>query len=114
MKTKINIPVYGSYLTVIICKDLAEVEKEYNLDNVVDANAYSFKDNKKGYYEYFLVFKDNAFSPEIIAHECAHFVGGLFEDRGIFPDFKNDEPFCYMLSWSVRKCCEFGYKNEII
>ena len=40
-------------------------------------------------------------SNEVLAHEMAHVVFGLFDTVGIRTECGNDEPFCYMLSYLI-------------
>lgn len=36
--------------------------------------------------------------PEVLAHELAHVVFGVFDCVGVRSDLGNEEPFCYLLS----------------
>jgi len=66
-----------------------------------------FRNNDSdGYSRYIMAFLNDT-TPKIIAHECLHFVGYLFEDRGINFSTTNDEPQCYLLDWAVGECHKF-------
>lgn len=104
----IYIPIYSGYFQVIIHEDFKEVDKLFKLDlsqnsinnsKGVVGDLYNKEDKLCGY---FLLIKPKS-TLNIIAHEAYHIVTKLFEDRGIIPDYKNDEPVSYFLGWVVEQ-----------
>lgn len=108
-KKRIKIPIYGGSLTIIKDANFKAIEKTYNLQDLSGYDACAFRINKS---EYSLAFINT--KPKIIAHECLHFVGYIFEDIGAIMDITNDEPQCYLLEWAVDKCFEFLIQNKSI
>ena len=76
--------------------------KEHGLD-VEGCDAIMFVKKTESGINYFLAFENNT-KPDIIAHECFHFVNELFSHKGIIPDTENDEPGAYLMGWIVEEC----------
>ncbi len=98
MKKKVfKIPIYGGNLIVIYGKKLKKFKKRHNLQSIKGYDGFFFKENN----DYYIVLRCKKQS--IIGHESLHFVGELLEGAGVVYSSDSDEPFCYWLSWTIRK-----------
>ena len=106
MKEKIiNIPIYWWKLHIIKW-DFEKVSKKYNLD-IIDIDRYdalTFSKILNWYFNLYFYFSETI-RPDIIAHECLHWVWLLYEH--IWANFvlwANDEHQAYILGWFVSIC----------
>lgn len=64
-----------------------------------------YLENKKAEHEAILIWVKykgkKGFST--LAHECVHAANWVLRDRGVQPDFDNDEPQCYLVGNLVRQ-----------
>lgn len=102
MKEIIDIPIYPGQLILLQVDDLNKVSSEYNLEPLNNSFGCCFQVDDN----YAIAVLDHT-TPAIIAHECLHFIGYLFEECGIVMDVTNDEPQCYLLEWAVGQCHKF-------
>ena len=102
-KKLIKIPIYFGKLLVIVSVDWEYVNKTYKFDLNNETSACVFETvDRKGVTTFVVAFTEINPSSDKIAHEAVHLVGLLFKNRGILADFNNDEPFAYMLGWTVK------------
>lgn len=113
-KAKINIPIYGTSVTIILIDNLKKIEKTYNLTDIEGTAAITFKRK----YKYYIAFERAG--PETIAHEVVHLVNFIFHDRGVNLDLINDEPQAYLTGWlfnkiflTIYKKFDYGQSNNI-
>ena len=107
-KIKIKIPLYMGDIIIIQDNNMQKIINKYGFTSY-DAkhfDAFAFRNPKKGYSKYYLIFKKPT-NARIVAHECLHAIGLVFEDRGIIMDIPNDEPQAYLLGWFVSECTKF-------
>lgn len=91
------IPIYGGNLTIVYGKKLKKFKKQHNLTSIDGYDGFFFSNDE----DYYIVLRCK--DPSIIAHESLHFVGELLANRNISYSNNNDEPFCYLLGWTVGK-----------
>lgn len=103
---KYKIPIYQGNLVLILTKDLNKVSKEYNLPNLKDYGAVTFK-NQMQYREYIIAFEKDSISGSIIAHEVVHLINFIFIDCGIELDRVNDENQAYLSGYFFQRIEKF-------
>jgi len=102
---RFNIPIYTGYLTVILCDDLNDVGRRYNLPDLRDYGAITFKE--KGKYRSYVVAFDRDYHVGLICHEVIHVKNYIYSDAGIELDRFNDEPEAYLVGWLSDKVYSF-------
>ena len=75
---KIEIPIYGGDLTIILDKDLSYVEKKYKTGSLESFGAVTLKDESK-FKSYVVAFE--YFEGSIIAHEIVHIINYISEKK---------------------------------
>ena len=109
IKKRINIPIYNTYLQVIITDKFRKYAKKYefegdhrNYDGFVQVR--EINDNHAIFY---LLVTRRELSYKAIVHEAKHIVNKIFNNNGIGLDPMNDEAECYFLGWladEIHKC----------
>lgn len=113
----IHIPLYGSNFVIISSnssKKIGKIVKGYERE---DPYATTVEGNYDGRRAVFVILNfDNKYTKinhGVIAHECLHATHMIAEDKGITPDFENDEPLAYLLMWMVNEVHQFINDNNI-
>jgi len=113
-ETTIDINPYGCKLTIILDKDLKEVEKIYKEDvegfslDVFGAVTFTRKDKSRHYVSAFT----DATHLSNIAHEIVHIKNCIYVDCAMNVDRFNDEPEAYLTGWLFDEIYKF--LNQII
>ena len=108
---KIEVPIYGFDLTIILTKDLNEVVKKYKLQgNWGEFGALTFEDKSK--YRHYVVAFTDANHLSNIAHEIVHIKNYIFLGINAKVDLHNDEPEAYLTGWLFDKIYEFFKQQE--
>lgn len=108
-KTKIDIPIFRSKLTIVYDKDLSYIEKEFKTGSLVNYGAVTVKDESE-FGHYLVAFESNDNS--LIAHEIVHIINYIFLDIGVELDRVNDETQAYLTGWLFEKIYDFINKNN--
>ena len=107
---KINIPIYGCTLTVILDEDLSYVEKKYKTKSLSDFGAVTFKDEDT--YRHYIVGFTDASHLSNIAHEVVHIKNQIYVDCAMELDRYNDEPEAYLTGWLFDEINNFLNENK--
>lgn len=107
---KIKIPIYGGTLTMILVKELSEVQKKYKTASLDDYGAVVFKEDKK--YRSYIVAFGYDFHGGLISHEVTHIKNHIYIDTGTDLDRFNDEPEAYLVGWLFEQIEIFLNKNK--
>lgn len=106
-KRKIDIPIYGGKLTLILDKDLSYVEKKYKTKSLKDFGAVTMS---LGNRHYLAAFTDKKHLSNI-AHEIVHIKNHVYLDCAMELDVYNDEPEAYLTGWLFEKIYNFLKKK---
>lgn len=107
LKKKLNIPLYKGGLVLLQVENLSSIEKKYNLTSTLGFEAVCFvNDEEEGSFNCVIAFEGKP-KPEIVAHECLHFVNQLCLKYHITHDVNNDEAQAYLLTWAVEQCHKY-------
>lgn len=101
IKIKTDIPIYFGYVVIVFSEDVKAVSDKYKLGLSEQGYPAFVKGNRNsnGITQYWLVFDRKKISHSIIAHEVTHCANWIFYDRDITVDFRNDEPYAYLVGW---------------
>lgn len=120
-KKIVNIPIYGSWLCIILSNDAKLINKEvdnfgYDKEPYATAiyNSIKIKGDKhlrQGFYVILNPDNELGITTGVIAHEAFHISNMLFEIRGVRPSFDNDEPQAYFIEWVCDEVCGFMKKK---
>lgn len=105
-KTQFKVPIYKATVTLFKDATLDGVCDWYGLEPQPGFDGGVFHIEEGGIIEYALVLEDN-YTAGILAHECLHLTNHILRDCGVYPDFQNDEPQCYLHGWIVDQVTEF-------
>lgn len=114
----LDIPIYRGKFIIIVSNDANKVKKYLPEFRDKSPYAHTWQINWNGNQGFAVVFNfENEHRPIFngtIAHEALHVVDFILEDRGVQPDFINDEPSAYLLEWIVdeiyRFCEKYSFK----
>lgn len=113
----IHIPLYGSNFVIISSNSSKKISKIVEGYKRKDPYATTAEGNYDGKRAVFVILNfDNKYAKidyGVIAHECLHATHMIAEDKGIIPDFQNDEPLAYLLMWMVNEVHQFINDNNI-
>jgi hypothetical protein len=100
----IEIPIYLGWVYIAI-GDLTEIRKQFIPDEEVVVNTgIAGRCTELNSREWLISFTEKGVGDwGLAAHEGAHFVHMLFENRGVNYTLSNDEHYCYMLTWIVNE-----------
>mgnify|MGYP001774080096 CR=1 FL=1 len=106
-----DIPIYRGIFVVIITNNVDEL-REYipEFDGELYAHSWLHAYNDKQGFLCVLNFEARrAVTHGTIAHEATHIAHMILEQRGVLPDFINDEPVAYLvelLTDTIYKACK--------
>lgn len=108
MKSKIvNIPIYEVELEFIKTKDIISVASDMGFNVSGNVTAFAASNSSSDKEPLFRIVLSKKADQGVIAHECLHIVGMLYEYIGAKLDEVNDEPQCYLLQFLVDECNKF-------
>lgn len=111
-KTKIEIPIFATYLLIYKTDKWNVINETYNtdIDNGTYAVTFPYTDENH-FVQYVAAFKEKP-TNAIIAHECVHLVNLLFKTVGAKLDVDNDEVQAYLTEWFFEQIESFFDYNE--
>lgn len=105
LKRKVNIPIYKGTLIVTVFDSEEELLSKEDFGDFNELVKYSgawVESVEKNYFgDNFKVYLRPQNSPSTIAHEAAHVVHKVFQERGVDMTWRNDEYYTYFLGWVV-------------
>jgi len=116
-KKVVKIPMYGGNFIIVFSNDSSRVEKLVNVKeySLLEFYAYTFHGFlHKGYESYCIAL--NFWNPHAnitigtISHEVLHATNRVLADRGVIPDFENDETTAYLAGWMGDQIQDFMVK----
>lgn len=109
------IPIYHANFNIILSNSTSKIEKFIKDIDMSNPYASAIKHYNKGNCYSIVLNFDREDSLKIthgiIAHECLHIVNMILVDRGVLPDFNNDEPLTYLLEYITNKVHKFINKK---
>ena len=97
------IPMYRGLLVLIVSDDRVKVENITTKDYGTSMYAHACVINFNGKEAHTIILNPNNSGRKLhygtVCHEIFHAVGGIALNRGIQPDWNNDEPMAYLCDW---------------
>jgi hypothetical protein len=115
LKKEIHIPIYKNMLWIILSDNMEEVQKlvpDMNVPYLFGHTVTSY-DGRGDFIGVILNPKDAEFRWSIVAHEAAHAAAIILRTRGVDGDYKNDEPYAYLLEWIFEQIENFLDESKI-
>ena len=116
---EIKIPIYRGSLIITLTNSAKKLQKYIPDFEDRDIYAHSYLADYKGTQGYYIILNfDNKYRKikhGTIAHEAAvHIPNFIAINRGIEPDFVNDEPIAYLAEWITDNVYKFLSKHKMI
>ncbi|HUX57867.1 MAG TPA: hypothetical protein VMV77_12895 [Bacteroidales bacterium] len=110
----LKIPLYHGDFGIVATNDIEELERsrgivasEHGIDELY-GHAFLTENDKT---QLFLIvinpYHEIHLTNGVIAHESAHVADMIFQNRDIYMDFNNDEPYCYLIEGLVNEVYKF-------
>ena len=111
----VKVPLYNGNLLVILTNSTKKLESILNHGKEeLFAHSYFHGYRKRQSFTVVLNFdnKHSKLTHGVISHEALHISNFIFSERGIIPDFDNDEAQAYLLGWVVDEIYKFMKKHN--
>jgi len=100
---ELKIPLYRGRMVIIFTNDTVRLKKHIPSFNDEYIYAHTLLTNWKGEQGFIIVLNFKSKYREIhngtITHESIHAADFIAQERGIVPDFSNDEPIAYLAGY---------------
>lgn len=111
----ISIPIYFGHLRIVVTDSFTDASKKFGVDHgdIDPEQMGAFVDvwsNGIG-VDYFTVFFKPDPEPALIAHEVVHLVNGIYIQRHMDLDKRNDEPQAYLTGWITEQIYKHVKQN---
>jgi len=112
-----DVPLYRGKLVIILSNDSDKITKQIPEFDKEDpyAHAWLVEHHKYQWFTIILNFhnKQRDVCHGTIAHEAAHAAAFILGDRGVAPDFINDEPVAYLIEWITNEVYKHMKKHNL-
>lgn len=110
------VPIYFGELLIIVSNDFKKDLEKNNIEykGTIERGWKGLSINRinKGKHRFIMLLNRKP-THSTIAHECLHLAHYILDEVYAKPDFHNDEPLAYLLSYIIDEVYKYLKKNKV-